>query len=81
MAVRRRLASALSWVAAVAVLAGGVAAVLLASWALYRLTVAFPALLLAFLAAAVALGALAAVALLVSVVAGVRDWIWSAWPW
>lgn len=81
MVVRRRLASALSWVAAVAVLVGGVAAVLLASWALYRLTVAFPALLLALLVSVVVLGALAGVALLVSVVAGVRDWIWSAWPW
>ena len=81
MAVRRRLASALSWVAAVAVLAGGVAAVLLASWALYRLTVAFPALLLVLLALLVTLGALLALSLVWAVVAGVRDWIWSAWPW
>lgn len=44
-------------------------------------TVAFPALLLVLLALLVTLGALLALSLVWAVVAGVRDWIWSAWPW
>ena len=81
MVVRARLASALSWAAAVALLAGCVGAAALTSWLLSLLVAVWPAAFVALLALAAALVVLLALSLLWVVLAGLRDWVWERWPW